>query len=50
MKKVNLIRPAEVDPIEISEKKDGFFSRGVAIIVGANLLVLLMIYLVIFCN
>ena len=48
MKKVNLIRPAKVDSIEISEKKDGFFSKGMAIIVGANLLVLLMIYLVIF--
>ena len=48
MKKVNLVRPAEVDPIEISEKKERFFSKGVALILGANLLVVLMIYLVIF--
>ena len=48
MKKNNLIRLAQVDPIEIEQKTNSFFNKGTQFLLGANLVVLVLIYFVIF--
>ena len=48
MKKNNLIKLAQVDPIEIDQKTDSFFNKGTQLLLGANLVVMVMIYLVIY--
>ena len=47
MKKNNLIKLAQVDPIEIDQKTN-FFNKGTQLLLGANLVVMVMIYLVIY--
>ena len=48
MKKKNLIRLTYVDPIEIEQKTNSFFNKGTQFLLGANLIVLVLIYFVIF--
>ena len=48
MKKNKLIRLAQIDPIEIEQKTNSFFNKGTQFLLGANLVVMVMIYLVIY--
>ncbi len=48
MKKNNLIQLAQVDPIQIEQKTSSFFNKGVQFLLGANLVVMVLIYLVIY--
>ena len=48
MKKNNLIRLTHVDPIEIEQKTNTCVNKGTQLLLGANLVVLVLIYFVIF--
>ncbi len=47
MKKNNLIKFAQVNPIEIEQKTNSFFNKLTQFLLGANLFVLVLIYFVI---
>ena len=47
---LKLIKTAEIDPIQIKKKETSFFSRTVSAIVLANALVLMMIYITVYCG
>ncbi|MEK9717057.1 MAG: hypothetical protein VW228_02015 [Pelagibacteraceae bacterium] len=48
MKKFNLIKLAQVDPIEIEQKTSSLFNKGTQLLLGANLVVMVLIYLTVY--
>jgi len=46
--KKNLIKLAQIDPIQIEQKTGSFFNKGIQLLIGANLVVMVLIYFVIF--